>query len=297
MATIGLSKPYYAIYNENGGNPTYAEGALIGKATEMTLELEGADANVLYADNGPAESDNQFAGGTLTISTDDLLPDPMLAILGLKAEAMDLDGTATTAPKWIVYDDDQAIPYVGFGGIIKAKQSGATRWIAVVLTKVQFANPGISAVTQGETIEWQTKELTATVMRDDSTKHTWQMQSTPMNTEADAEAAIKKALGIAGTNPTLGVLTVSSAEGTETGETKITVTPPKSDNNHYVYKTGATVDLPADYGADVSSGWTAWNGTDDIAAATGNEIGIVEADAGNKAVAAGKATVTAKAGE
>lgn len=297
MATIGLSKPYYAIYNENGGNPTYAEGALIGKATEMTLELEGADANVLYADNGPAESDNQFAGGTLTISTDDLLPDPMLAILGLKAEAMDLDGTATTAPKWIVYDDDQAIPYVGFGGIIKAKQSGATRWIAVVLTKVQFANPGISAVTQGETIEWQTKELTATVMRDDSTKHTWQMQSTPMNTEADAEAAIKKALGIAGTNPTLGVLTVSSAEGTETGETKITVTPPKSNNNHYVYKTGATVDLPADYGADVSSGWTAWNGTDDIAAATGNEIGIVEADAGNKAVAAGKTTVTAKAGE
>ena len=112
---IGLSKPYYAIYNENGGNPTYAEGSLIGKATEMTLELEGADANVLYADNGPAESDNQFAGGTLTISTDDLLPDPMLAILGLKAEEMDLDGAATTAPKWIVYDDDQAIPYVGFG--------------------------------------------------------------------------------------------------------------------------------------------------------------------------------------
>ena len=48
MATIGLSTPYYAIYNENGGNPTYAEGSLIGKATEMTLELEGADANVLY---------------------------------------------------------------------------------------------------------------------------------------------------------------------------------------------------------------------------------------------------------
>lgn len=297
MATIGLSKPYYAIYNENGGNPTYAEGSLIGKATEMTLELEGADANVLYADNGPAESDNQFAGGTLTISTDDLLPDPMLAILGLKAEEMDLDGAATAAPKWIVYDDDQAIPYVGFGGVIKAKQSGATRWIAVVLTKVQFANPGISAVTQGDTIEWQTKELTATVMRDDSTKHTWQMQSTPMKTEADAEAAIKKALGIADNIPTLGVLTVSSAEGTETGETRITVTPPKSGSNHYVYKTGATVDLPAGYGADVSSGWTAWNGTDDIAAATGNEIGIVEADAGNKAVAAGKATVTAKAGE
>ena len=48
------------------------------------------------------------------------------------------------------------------------------------------------------------------------------MQSTPMKTEADAEAAIKKALCIADNIPTLVVLTVSSAEGTETGETRIT---------------------------------------------------------------------------
>lgn len=65
MATIGLSKPYYALYQESGGTVTYSGGGLIGKATEMSLELEGADANILYADNGPAESDNQFAGGTV----------------------------------------------------------------------------------------------------------------------------------------------------------------------------------------------------------------------------------------
>lgn len=196
MATIGLSKPYYAIYSATGSTITYSEGGLIGKATEMSLELEGADSNVLYADNGPAESDNQFAGGTLTITTDDLLPAPMLAILGLKQQTLTLSGGATEGPKWIVYDDDQSIPYVGFGGVIKAKQSGAIKWIAVVLTKVQFSNPGINAVTQGETIEWQTKELTATVLRDDSTSHVWQMQSTPLDTEADAEAAVKQALGI-----------------------------------------------------------------------------------------------------
>lgn len=195
MATIGLSKPYYALYNENGGSPTYSGGGLIGKATEMSLELEGADANVLYADNGPAESDNQFAGGTLTVTTDDLLPEPMLAILGLKQEAM-AGETGTDAPKWIVYDDDQNIPYVGFGGILKKKQSGVTKWVALVLKKIQFANPGVSAVTQGETIDWQTKELTATVMRDDSEKHVWQMVSTPMATEAAAEAAIRATLGI-----------------------------------------------------------------------------------------------------
>lgn len=296
MAKIGLSKPYYAIYSSAGSTVSYSDGGLIGKATELTLELEGADANILYADNGPAESDNQFAGGTLTLSTDDLLPEPMMAILGLKQEAMDLDGATTTSPQWIVYDDDQTIPYVGFGGIIKKQISNVTKWVAVVFKKVQFANPGIDAVTQGETIEWQTTELTANVMRDDTAKHAWQMQSTPMDTEADAEAAIKDALNITNPSPTLGTLTVSSAAGSTTGETSITVTPAITYGNHYVYQTGASVTLPSTYGTDVSTGWTAWNGMDDIAATTGNEIGIVEANAQNQAVATGKTTVTANGG-
>lgn len=296
MAKIGLSKPYYAIYNNTGNNVTYTGGGLIGKATELNLELEGADANILYADNAAAESDNQFAGGTLTLSTDDLMPTPMLAILGLKQQPMDLDGASTASPQWLVYDDDQVIPYIGFGGIVKKQINNVTKWVAVVLTKVQFSNPGLDAVTQGETIEWQTTELTATVMRDDSAKHVWQMQSTPMDTEADAEAAIKKALNITDPNPTLGTLTVSSAAGSESGETKITVAPAITYGNHYVYKTDTAVTLPSSYGEDVSEGWTAWNGMDDIAATSGNEIGIVEADAAGKAVAAGKTTVTVNGG-
>ena len=258
--------------------------------------MEGADANILYADNAAAESDNQFAGGTLTLSTDDLMPTPMLAILGLKQQPMDLDGASTASPQWLVYDDDQVIPYIGFGGIVKKQINNVTKWVAVVLTKVQFSNPGLDAVTQGETIEWQTTELTATVMRDDSAKHVWQMQSTPMDTEADAEAAIKKALNITDPNQTLGTLTVSSAAGSESGETKITVAPAITYGNHYVYKTDTAVTLPSSYGEDVSEGWTAWNGMDDIAATSGNEIDIVEADAAGKAVAAGKTTVTVNGG-
>ena len=289
MAGIGLSKPYYAIYNANGGNPTYTAGGLIGKATELTLELEGADANVLYADNAAAESDNQFAGGTLTLSTDDLLPEPMMGILGIVQKAIDADGVTTSTPQWLVYNDEQNIPYVGFGGIIKAKQSGVTKWIALVFTKVQFANPGNNAVTQGETVEWQTKELTATVMRDDSAAHTWQMQSTPLDSEADAEAAIQAALGIK--VPSLGSLTVQSAAGTGTGNTKLTVTPTKGSGNSYVYKTAAAVTLPTAYG-QVMSDWTAWDGTSTIKATTGQEIGVVEVNGSKGAVAAGKTTVT-----
>ena len=88
MAKIGLSKPYFAKYSNTGETVTYSGGALMGKAVELSIELEGADDNILYADNGPAESANTFAGGTWTLTTDDLLPDVMLRVLGIIEQAM-----------------------------------------------------------------------------------------------------------------------------------------------------------------------------------------------------------------
>ena len=295
MAIIGLSKPYYAIYSATGSAVSYSGGGLLGKAVELSMELEGADANILYADNGPAESASQFAGGTLTITTDDLLPEPTAAILGLTLQAIDNDEITTPTPKELVFGDSQVIPYVGFGVIVKKQQSNATKWMAIVYPKIQFSNPGIEATTQGETIEWQTPELSATIMRDDTTAHNW-CRHALLDSEADAEAYVKGLLGIENPNPTLGTLTVSSAAGSTAGQTAITVQPTITQGNHYVYQTGASVTLPTEYGADVSSGWTAWNGTDEITATTGNEIGIVEANSSNKAVKAGKTTVTANGG-
>lgn len=196
MATIGLSKPYYAKYSNTGTTVTYSGGALIGKAVELSMELEGGDTNILYADNGPAESANEFAGGTLTLTTDDLLPEAMLAILGVKQQTITDEAITTEDAAWLVFDDDQNTPYVGFGGIIKKQQNNVTKWVALVYTKIQFQNSGDAATTQGETIEWQTPELTATLMRDDTAKHAWRYISTPLDTEAEAEAAIKKMLNI-----------------------------------------------------------------------------------------------------
>ena len=83
MATIGLSKPFYAIYTASGETVSYTSGGVLGKAVELSMELEGGDA-----DNGPAESATTFGGGTLTITTDDLLPEPAAAILGLTLKAV-----------------------------------------------------------------------------------------------------------------------------------------------------------------------------------------------------------------
>lgn len=196
MATIGLSKPYYAEYNNTGNTVAYSKGGVIGKAISVSMDLEGQDANILYADNGPAESANSFGGGTLKLKTDDLLPEPMIGILGVKEEAITDEDVTTEGASWLVFDDDQTTPYVGLGGIIKKKVNNQTKWIALIYPKIQFQNTGDAATTQGETIEWQTPELTAKLMRDDTVKHAWRYISTPLDTEAEAEALIKKKLNI-----------------------------------------------------------------------------------------------------
>lgn len=89
-------------------------------------------------------------------------------------------------------------------------------------------------------------------------------------------------------------LTVTSAaSSTTSGKTKITISPALTSGNSYKYKVADNAVLPA-AGQSVK-GWTAWNGTDEITAATGKEICVVECDSAYRALKAGVATVTAKA--
>ena len=89
-------------------------------------------------------------------------------------------------------------------------------------------------------------------------------------------------------------LTVTSAaSSTTSGKTKLTIYPALTSGNSYKYKVADNAVLPA-AGQSVK-GWTAWNGTDEITAATGKEICVVECDSAYRALKAGVATVTAKA--
>lgn len=196
MATIGLSKPYYAIYSETGGVVSYSDGAVMGKATEANITIETTEDNNLYGDNALAETDRRFANGTLTLSTTDLSQTVSAAILGLKEEAVTgIEGVTDTSVKEIIYDDRQVTPYLGVGFIIKKKVNGVDKWRGVVLPKVMFSVPEDAATTQGESIEWQTPELTGVIMRDDSPTHVWKKEAT-FTTEAQADAYIKARLGI-----------------------------------------------------------------------------------------------------
>lgn len=86
---------------------------------------------------------------------------------------------------------------------------------------------------------------------------------------------------------------MTSAAGSTSGNTIITVSETLGAENSFKYKVAANPTIPA-VGDTCSSGYTNWNGSDEITAETGKTIVIVEVDGDNKAVRVGSATVTAK---
>ncbi len=93
----------------------------------------------------------------------------------------------------------------------------------------------------------------------------------------------------------LKVLTVTSSAGTAAGDTALTVSGyTLKSGESWAYKvttgTAATV-LPG----EVVSGFTAWNGSADITAATDKKLALVALNAAGQAIAYGSCTVTAKA--
>lgn len=89
------------------------------------------------------------------------------------------------------FDDSQSAPYLGFGIIEMHQENDVNSFRAIFLNKVFFNIPENAADTKGETIEWQTPSITATIQRsdhvDDKVSHPW-MQDAWFETES---AAIK----------------------------------------------------------------------------------------------------------
>lgn len=184
----GYSKPKVALYGESGGTVTYTSGMDLARGVSVNLSINAADDNKFYANNVVAEdASGTFGGGTVTLVNDGLKRDAARLIYGLPVA--DADG-------WVHCDDDATVPYVGIGYIKRYMEDSVTSFVPVVLRKCKFQMFGDDASTQEENIDWQTQELTATVMRDDTAKHAWRYLGNEYATEALAEAALDTALGI-----------------------------------------------------------------------------------------------------
>ncbi len=102
------------------------------------------------------------------------------------------------------------------------------------------------------------------------------------------------------TTPSLSTLTLTAADGTASGDTKITVTESKqaaTDKYFYAVDTEAKT---VKYGEIIKTGtgataWKSWDGSADITAASGKVISIVETSADNRAQALGSANAHPKA--
>lgn len=191
MASIGLVKPFVAKYTESSGTVTYSNGQRLGKAIEHELELQNADPVILYADDGAAESMSGFSSANLTLTIDDLSIADAGLIFGITVDTISTPGDGTG----IAFDDDTNPPYLGYGIIVPKVKGGVRRWMAIFLPKVKFVLPSDSYQTKGETLVFGTSELTATVVRDDTTKHQWRYLA-DFATEALAESWIKSKLSI-----------------------------------------------------------------------------------------------------
>lgn len=190
MAIVGCSYVKGGIYNNNNGVITYSSQTVIAKLVRMNITLDDSQDNDFFADNAVDETDSTFAGGTYEIVTNDLTDAMSALILGLQENALTgITGVTDTGVKEVIFDDRQNTPYMGIGNVVKHKRGGSFVYTAIVLTKIQFKTPADAWETQGKNISWQTPTVRATIMKDDSTYHTWKQIAT-FTTEAQAIAYI-----------------------------------------------------------------------------------------------------------
>ena len=201
MAIKGLSKPVCANYTAVGNAVTYSDAYAADKAVEYSFEADVAEDKDLYADNQVAETAaGRFVSGKLTLKTADLTPELSKKILGLKTVTRQVGEETVTE---VVYDDDQVAPYLGFGIIEEHQIDNKTGYLPVVFPKIRFSIPADAATTRGDEVDWQTKEISGTVVRsdqvDDNYNHPLKITPQKMyDTEAEALKYNNAVLGTRG---------------------------------------------------------------------------------------------------
>lgn len=194
MVTSGFSRIHVAKYAADGAAVTYSGCKELARAKSMTTEITASEDNHFYANNQIAETEPaSFKSGTVKVVVDGLNAEEEALILGLT------ESTVTVGEEEIPvvqYGADMNAPYLGLGAIKRMQLNNVVSYRPIILTKIRFAIPGDSAETQEDVIGWQTQELSATIMRDDTANHNWKMiPKQNFETEEAAIAFIQAVLG------------------------------------------------------------------------------------------------------
>jgi len=184
----GFSYPRVALYEASGNTISYTQNKPLARGVEVSFEPETSDDNIFYADNQAAESAaGLFTRATCTLTVDHPFVETEKMLMGIPA--------ASGSADWTAYDKNQNVPYVGLGFIVRYMSEAKTTFVPIMLPKCKFNQFAINASTQEEDIDWQTTELTATVLRSDDVNGTWKFIGKDYDTEAEALAALDAKLG------------------------------------------------------------------------------------------------------
>lgn len=146
--TLGLKDLFYAVCKETDGVESYETPKKLAEAMSADLSVKTTSAD-LYADDALSESAKEFTNGTLKLGIKDLTPETLAEVLG---QMVDQNKVV-----WAGGDDEPPFLAIGFRA---AKTGGKYRYIW--LLKCKFEVPGEKYETKGESIKFNTPEITAT---------------------------------------------------------------------------------------------------------------------------------------
>lgn len=280
MAQYTATTPVFApIQSEPAGAaPIYGPGVVLGKFIDAEINPSFKEGQ-LPGDNGLAEYVKRFNALDVTLNTTHLPAEAFSAMFG---QTVGEDGSITAN----VHDK---APYGGFGFVKGDMVDGEDIYWMIWIPKIKFSPPNEKCSTSGDSITWNTPSIEGKGTADKAGDWRFGMK---FATEAEAISALLAKANI-DEEGALAALTVVSTAGTNTGETHIVVTPALESGNSYKYKAAANPTMPV-YDQVCTSGWSAWDGSSDIAATAGQKIVVAEVDAGNKAKKAGQAAVVVK---
>lgn len=198
----GFSFPVVALYAAAAGVVTYSSGMDLARGVNIVPSIEVANEdNTLYANNQAAEEgQRRFRSGTVAITVDGLLTAAERMIMGLPQAAKKEVTVGSETVNFNTYGKNQKIPYVGYGNVVRYQSNGEEFYRAFVYRKMIFSQFDVPAATEAQEIDWQTQELSAKLMRDDTPERDWKWFSDPLATELEAYNAVRAVLGMTAAN-------------------------------------------------------------------------------------------------
>ena len=192
----GFSDPFVAKYACSGGAVSFTAGMRLARGVSVSVSPDASSDNNFYADNEVAESENgKFSGGTAKLTVDGLHQAAERFIYGLP-EPEEVPYGESQKANFTKHGSDAVPPYVAIGVVVRYESGGVETYVPTIFVKTKFKTHGTEAKTQGETKDWQTQDLEATLHRDDSDKHNWKWVGDDLASRTEAVAVLKGVLNV-----------------------------------------------------------------------------------------------------